>query len=316
MQSVESGSGINSGGRTLERFRFFNIMSKCNFVAIDFETATTSRFPCQMGIVVVRGGVIVEKKEYLIKPPENKYSRICIRVHGITPKKTENCEEFPAFWPEIREYLRCESLVAHNMDFDYSVLETALEHYRLNMPPILSQRCTCRIYNGNKLSVVIEALGMELHNHHNAVSDAEMCANIFMAYLNGINPNNLVYPEHEKEKWVSPVASDPARKLSADVKIQDLSVVENKDNHFYDKKVVISGVFDRFPLREELALLLKNYGADINTSISRKTDIFIVGKDCGPSKMSKVYELKYNGCDIEILEHVQLYDILDRIKCN
>ncbi len=293
-------------------------MSKCSFVAIDFETATTSRFPCQMGIVVVRGGEIVERKGYLIKPPENKYSRACIKVHGITPDKTMDCPEFPEVWPEIREYLRCEPLVAHNMDFDYNVLETALEYYGLDMPPIISSRCTCRIYNGNKLSAIIEALGLELQNHHDALSDAEMCATIFMSYLNGIDPGGLVYPEHEKEtrKQIPSVAFDIGRQLSAEVKVQDLSSVENHDNHFYDKKVVISGIFSCYPIREDLALLLKNYGADINTSISRKTNIFIKGDDCGPSKMKKVFELIETGNDIEILEEVELYNILSQTNCN
>jgi DNA polymerase-3 subunit epsilon len=295
-------------------------MSKCNFVAIDFETATAAdRFPCQMGIVVVRGGKIVEKKDYLIKPPENKYSRTCIKIHGITPDKTKDCKEFPELWPEIREYLKCEVVVAHNMDFDFSVLESVLRYYDLDLPPIISLRCTCRLYNGNKLSNVIKALGMELVNHHNAIFDAEMCAKIFIAYLiDEVNPDELIYPEREQRenKRIHFAAFDPNRQLSSDVKQQDLSIVENKNNHFYDKKVVISGVFDQYPVREELALLLKNYGADINTSISRKTNIFIVGMDYGSSKMKKVIELKEEGYDIEILEHLQLYDILDQIQSN
>lgn len=291
-------------------------MSKCNFVAIDFETATTNRFPCQMGIVVVRGGEIAEKKEYLIKPPGNKYSPSCIRVHGITPEHTKGCKEFPALWDEIKEYLRLELVVAHNISFDFDVLDRVIEYYNLDEVQILSGVCTCELYNNRKLSDVTAALGIELANEHNALCDAEMSAKIFLAYLlDGVDPYRLAYPEREvSSRSATYPKNDPNRKLSSDVKQQDLNIVENKDNYFYDKKVVISGVFDRFPVRQELALLLKKYGADINTSISRKTDIFIVGNDFGPSKMSKVISLKEAGCDIEILETSQLYAILGDVS--
>lgn len=39
-------------------------MKNANFIAIDFETATTStRMPCQIGIVVVKEGQIVDRIE-------------------------------------------------------------------------------------------------------------------------------------------------------------------------------------------------------------------------------------------------------------
>lgn len=291
-------------------------MSKCNFVAIDFETANTDRFPCQMGIVVVRSGEIAEKREFLIKPPENKYSQSCIRVHKITPDVTKDCKEFPELWPEIKEYLRCELVVAHNLSFDFDVLGRVIEYYNLDSVPILGTRCTCRLYNDRKLSDVASAIGIECENAHNALSDAELCAKVFLAHLlYGVDPDSLVYPERiTNKKTVILQFNDESKTLSSEVKRQDLSIVENENNYFYNKKVVISGVFDRFPIREDLALLLKKYGADINTSISKKTNIFIMGKDCGPTKLSKVFELKDNGCDIVIIDHSKLYDILDSIK--
>lgn len=271
-----------------------------------------------MGIVVVRGGQIVERKEYLIKPPNNKYSPSCIRVHGITPDQTKCCKEFPELWDEIKEYLRSEVVVSHNISFDFDVLDRILEYYNLKEVYILSSRCTCRLYNDRKLSDVAEALGIELGNAHNALSDAEACAKILLAHLiDGVDPDTLVYPKREERKTsYHRNGYDPNRQLSPEVKQQDLNCVENKDNYFYNKKIVISGVFDRFPIREELALLLKKFGADINTSISKKTNIFIIGKDCGPAKMAKVFSLKDSGCDIEVIEYFQLYDILDKLQNN
>ena len=99
---------------------------------------------------------------------------------------------------------------------------------------------------------------------------------------------------------------DPARQLSHDAKIQDLSQVENPDNFFYNKRVVISGIFESYPMREDLALILKKLGADVNTSISKKTDVVIFGNAYGPSKMKKVKELNESGCSIAILNEKEL----------
>jgi DNA polymerase III subunit epsilon len=40
------------------------------FLALDFETATSQPdSPCELGIAVVRGGVVREVHNWLIKPP-------------------------------------------------------------------------------------------------------------------------------------------------------------------------------------------------------------------------------------------------------
>ena len=47
-----------------------------DFVAIDFETATTGRMACQIGIVVVKNYEIKNEYSFLIQPPGNKYDYI------------------------------------------------------------------------------------------------------------------------------------------------------------------------------------------------------------------------------------------------
>jgi NAD-dependent DNA ligase len=60
---------------------------------------------------------------------------------------------------------------------------------------------------------------------------------------------------------------------------------------FYGKKVVITGGLESFPFREELAKLLWEVGADIDTAIGKYTDIAIVGNyNVGPKKMEKIIE--------------------------
>ena len=88
--------------------------------------------------------------------------------------------------------------------------------------------------------------------------------------------------------------------------------VENKETPFFQKKVVITGSLDYFPIREELAKLLKSYGADINGNISKKTNIVIVGHDAGPKKMEKIYQLLDDGYFIQLFSEQDLLNIFDK----
>ena len=73
--------------------------------------------------------------------------------------------------------------------------------------------------------------------------------------------------------------------------------VEDTSHFFYQKKVVITGSFERFPFREDMAKLLHNVGADVNSGISRKTDYVIVGENAGPKKLEKIAELGIETID-------------------
>lgn len=73
-----------------------------DFVAIDFETANGRRCSvCSVGVVVVRGGEIVEKFYSLIQPTPNYYNRWTTEVHGLTRRDTDGQPTFPEVWSQI-----------------------------------------------------------------------------------------------------------------------------------------------------------------------------------------------------------------------
>ncbi|MDR2057384.1 MAG: BRCT domain-containing protein [Dysgonamonadaceae bacterium] len=129
-----------------------------------------------------------------------------------------------------------------------------------------------------------------------------------------MDPDALQYPEKKQKSYPRNSFDKQKREISHETKMQDLSIVNNRDTVFYDKKIVLTGIFDRFSSREDLAFLLKKYGADINTSISRKTDYVIIGKNFGSSKMKKIKKLQEAGEKVAIMEENQLYNILDSIN--
>lgn len=86
--------------------------------------------------------------------------------------------------------------------------------------------------------------------------------------------------------------------------------IENKNTTFFKKKVVFTGNLVEYPNREEIASLLRKYGADVNSSISGKTDIVIKGEGAGPSKMKKIQELQAKGSSIRVIEEPEFLKIL------
>lgn len=76
-----------------------------NFAAIDFETANGRRTSvCSVGVVIVRGGTVVDKIYRLIRPYPNYYSRWATEIHGLTAADTEEADDFPHVWSEISAY--------------------------------------------------------------------------------------------------------------------------------------------------------------------------------------------------------------------
>lgn len=67
-----------------------------DFVAIDFETANGRRSSvCSVGIVIVRGGVIVDRFYSLIQPSPNYYTYWTTEAHGLTRRDTDGQPTFP-----------------------------------------------------------------------------------------------------------------------------------------------------------------------------------------------------------------------------
>lgn len=158
-----------------------------NFVAIDFETAIRHHI-CAVGIVTVENGKIIDKYYSLVKPPNNEYNWHNIQVHGITETDTENASSFTEVYPEIKKRLSNKLVVAHNESFDRSVLQKTmfsnnLDYSELNISD--SWQCTmqmCRAnskYPSGKLNECCLVEDIEL-NHHEALSDARACAELFL----------------------------------------------------------------------------------------------------------------------------------------
>jgi DNA polymerase III subunit epsilon len=156
---------------------------KHNFTAIDFETAHGKRWSiCQVGLVRMENGIIRDKLSVLVQPPNNFYWDRFIDIHGITPEQTAYAPIFDKIWHQVEPFIKNQNLVAHNgFSFDFHCLNQTLEYYDIE-PPEYTGHCTYRIFGANLASLCKE-YKIPL-NHHDAVSDAMACAELYKLYLN------------------------------------------------------------------------------------------------------------------------------------
>ncbi len=162
-----------------------------DFAAIDFETANGCRSSvCSVGVVVVRGGEIVEKFYSLIHPEPEYYAWFCQQVHGLGPDDTDDAPVFPNVWEKVAPLIEGLPLVAHNAGFDEGCLREVFKVYQMDYPDYQfydtrwpAHRYFKGLLPNDQLHTVAAACGYNLTNHHHALADAEACAWIAMKVL-------------------------------------------------------------------------------------------------------------------------------------
>ena len=155
-----------------------------DFAAIDFETANREMSSvCSVGVVVVRGGVVVDKIYSLIRPRPDYYSYWNTRIHGISHEDTVSADDFPCVWNAIAPRFEGLPFVAHNSPFDEGCLKAVHRVYGLDYPDYrfmctlrASRRTFGKTLPNHQLHTVAAQCGFDLTMHHNALADAEACA--------------------------------------------------------------------------------------------------------------------------------------------
>lgn len=161
-----------------------------DFAAIDFETANEQLSSvCSVGIVVVKDGQITERFYSLIQPEPNYYCYGNIQVHGLTNEDTDKADIFSKVWSQIESLIEGLPLVAHNKGFDEACLKAVFRTYQMDYPDyqfyctLAESRRQIKQLSNYQLHTVAEACGYVLTDHHNALADAEACAEIAIMLL-------------------------------------------------------------------------------------------------------------------------------------
>ena len=277
-----------------------------SFTAIDFETMTAERSSaCAIGLVKVIDGHIAQRFYSLINPIPDNREHDNSAVHGISREMVAVAPTFGELWPTICKIIGDDIIVAHNAEFDHSVWNCQVGSFCCtDNPDKYRFICTYEL-TGLSLEAACHKHGIDMGVHHDALDDAMACAKIFLAENGRIHANTFkgnlkaVYNQMQSKKYdrgtLNPI---------------DDTLIQNQETPFFHARTVITGVFTEFPNRNELGRQLQALGADINTSISKKTDIVVIGDGAGPAKLKKIQDLREQGCDIRIIYESELVNIL------
>lgn len=275
------------------------------FTSVDFEKANNdSCSVCSIGISVFENGCLLFSENYLVQPPGNEYLPLHTSIHGITAQDTCTAPHFPMVWNSISKHIENQWVIAHNgCTVEFPILESLFNFYEMDRPDFKSI-CTLQLsqqlfpyLNNHKLSTLAELFNLEFSEnlHHNSQYDAEVCGLIFLKMNQFFKLNSSFSPDSKIKKDTAKTdflaESFASKKIDSSL-IYPTEKPKYENHYFYSKKVVITGEFSAFPKqRNRLARILFDCGADINTSISKNTDLVLVGTGAGPKKMEKITAL-------------------------
>lgn len=267
-------------------------------------------------------GLQVSGDKYIVKQ-NVKIPQEAIRVHHITNEDMNSKGVSPkvVYREFIEAVANCDYIIAHNIDFDLPILQCELYRNGLNVS-LYEKKHFCTMKAGKDFCYSFDANGrpknpklvelfsslyfnissLPIKGTHSALSDTLMTYRCFMKMMEQ-KPGLLNYNSHDipeqsyhsksgKKNYVT-IPHDSEDKLSGDILKKDLSNAD-PSSIFYDKKVVITGIF---PIsRYQLAEILKyKMGADIDLAVGKNTRYLLVGSAPGDKKIEKAEEL---GVDI------------------
>ncbi|WP_078381874.1 exonuclease domain-containing protein [Sutcliffiella halmapala] len=317
-----------------------------DFIAIDFEIAN-SHFSsaCSLGMVFVENNRIVDEKYFLIQPPNLEVDKAFTKIHGLTIDDLKDAPKFDKVWEEIQGYFSDSLVVAHNAQFDLSVLNSCLVHYSLDMPefeyvcsiPISTRACRGEGV-GNSLKARIEHFGIQLDQHHHALADAKACAELVLKCIGMKKRKSIrsycstfstipvrkfseLKPQTSFYKKQSNFKRNVKKEFKPKVVISEITSVHNEfdsKHPLFEKNLVFTGELSTVDRAEAMQRVVDK-GAIIKSGVSGKTDYLIVGKqdptivgaDGLSTKERKAHELMKKDGKIKILQEDEFLQLLE-----
>ncbi len=238
------------------------------FAAIDVETANADMSSiCQIGVAVFRKGRLVEEwKTYI--DPEDYFDEINISIHGIDETTVKGAPVISDVSGEIYRFLDDHVSVCHT-HFDRVAVQQAFEKYKLRYPRCTwldSARVARRTWadfaqRGYGLGNICAFLGYEF-TPHDALEDAKAAACILNA---AIEKTGL-----DIEGWLrrvkQPIGAGSGYAIKRD---------GNPEGPLCSEVLVFTGALE-IP-RREAADMAARIGCHVETGVTKKTTILVVG---------------------------------------
>ncbi|MFA5542920.1 MAG: 3'-5' exonuclease [Bacilli bacterium] len=288
-----------------------------DFYTIDFETANSlMTSACSIGIVGVKNNKKIFSKHYYINPKQ-PFDPFNITIHHIDEAMVEDALTFLELWDTIKEYFTNTVVFAHNSMFDFNVLNSLLEYYNIDKPTF-KFGCTVKLarklwtdeLTNYRLNTVASYLESNL-NHHDALSDAQACADIVIRGLqkcqedtveNLYNTLDLKFGFMNKYNYYNTYSFKGKK-----------NVKKSLQRPLIDKAVYISGKIDKKIKKSLLETIYVNGGFRTN-EIDNRLSILVIMDDYLESDYKKAETLKSSNIQIEITKYEEFMRYLDEFN--
>lgn len=266
-----------------------------HYTVIDVELANfRPSSVCQIAIQEVLDGEVVFEASSLINPQE-RFSSVCMNVHGIEYQDVKDAPTFAQYWPTIKEHCLNTVLVAHNAIFDVSALNASLEKYHISLDGDLPYLCTMLLAKrllpqryaklkkkalpekalseedavdyGFGLAALCHHYHIDMLKHHDAFSDVVACRCLLQKLLES---GELIAADfHEFRRPSSRLAV--ALASSGYTKPRDLPKIGQSGVRY-----CLTGKF-AYGSRSRVSELAEKTGGIVSNSVQLDTDYLVVG---------------------------------------
>lgn len=284
-----------------------------DYCVLDAETTGLSAYYdeiIEIGILKVRDNKIVAEYSQLIKP-EYEIDSFITSLTGITNDMVRKKPSINEVKEDVLNFIGNDIIIGHNTSFDIRFLKEGFECDLENryMDTMQFARKLFPELKHHRLRDLTEYLNLH-NNEHRAISDCVATKELYDSIKNIMDERELGI----NNLWVSKKYKNGINIDS----IQSISIDIDEDNFFYNRHVVFTGKLEKM-LRKDAMQLVVNLGGILDKSVTRQTNYLILGdndynailKGKKSSKHTKAEKLKLDGQDIEIIDELTFYNLLE-----
>lgn len=279
-----------------------------DYTIVDIETTGLSPQNyeiIELSALKIRNNEIVDKFSMLVNP-KGKINKKISEYTGITNEMVENQPAINEVLLKFIEFAGDDVVVAHNSDFDLSFICRDARLNNINYVPFyidtLELAKSTLTLGGYKLIDIAKHYKIEKLQEHRGLSDCEL---LFDCYSK-MNKSMIKVRKFDVDYHIN------FNRINIDIDVnkikQDCSADAN--NPLYSKVCVITGDIENLS-RTEVMQKIANCGGINQENITKKTDVLIIGKNAGNTKINKANEKIEKGQNIQIINEAEFLKIIN-----